>query len=323
MSDGVIAVAARRLFVAAAVGVGVTILLSVKPIVHTWIHAVSKEDVYATLKFLLVAVIILPLLPNQTYDPLHVLNPFQIGLMMVLITGISFVGYVAVRVLGPGRAMGVVGLVGGLVSSTAVTLSSASQAHRHIHWGDVFAMAVALAASVMAVRVIVEVAIVYPPLLRHLALPLGSMAVAGLAWAAWFYRCSRRLTHTNTADISLKNPVELTTAVKFGLLCAMVLLAAKAANLYVGEKGVYIAGVLAGATDVDALTLSMAHLVRDGLHPAVGSTTIMLGVASNTVLKSAMALLIGGWAFGLRVASALGMAVAVGMATLLLIHMTH
>jgi uncharacterized membrane protein (DUF4010 family) len=180
VSDGVLDTVTHRLFVAAALGVGVTILLSVKPLVSTLLHAVSKEDIYTTLKFLLVAVIILPLLPNRTYGPLDVLNPFQIGLMVVLITGISFVGYVAVRVLGPGRAMGLVGLVGGLVSSTAVTLASARQAHRYTHWHDIFAMAVALAASVMTLPVAVEVAIVCPLLLGQLTLSLAAMTAAGL-----------------------------------------------------------------------------------------------------------------------------------------------
>ena len=321
VSDGVLDTVTHRLFVAAALGVGVTILLSVKPLVSTLLHAVSKEDIYTTLKFLLVAVIILPLLPNRTYGPLDVLNPFQIGLMVVLITGISFVGYVAVRVLGPGRAMGLVGLVGGLVSSTAVTLASARQAHRYTHWHDIFAMAVALAASVMTLPVAVEVAIVCPLLLGQLTLSLAAMTAAGLSWAMWFSRRGQGLGGETATDVDLTNPVELTAAIKFGLLFAVLLMVAKAANIYVGEKGVYLAGVLAGVTDVDAMTLSIANLVRTGLHPTVGSTTIILGVASNSVFKIGIALLIGGRAFGWRVAAALGTVVVVGIATVLLTGM--
>ena len=114
------------------------------------------------------------------------------------------------------------------------------------------------------------------------------------------------------------NPVELSTAVQFGLLFAIVLLGAKAANVYLGDKGVYLAGIIAGVTDVDAITLSMANLVREGLDPSIGSITIILGVASNTVVKSIMALVLGGWMFGRRVASALGMTIIGGIATVLL-----
>jgi len=317
-SSGPTEVAERRFIIAAAVGVAVTILLSIKPMVHSWIHTVSKEDVYTTLKFLLVTVIVLPLLPNQTYDPLEVLNPFEIGLMVVLITGISFVGYVAIRLLGPGRAMGLIGLVGGLVSSTAVTLSSANQARLQTRLHDLLAMAVALASTIMAVRIGVEVGIIYPPLLRSLALPLAVMSLAGLGWAGFFYWRGQHAVTQGTAEVPLTNPVELSTAVKFGLLFAGVLFGAKAANVYLGDKGLYLAGILAGMADVDAITLSMANLVREGLDPATGSTTIILGIASNTVVKSIMALLLGGWQFGRRVAYTLGMMMIGGLATVLL-----
>ncbi len=317
VSKGPAEVGEQRLIIAAAVGVAVTILLSVKPTVHSWVHRVSKSDVAATLKFLLVAVIVLPLLPNQTYGPLDVLNPFQVGLMIVLITGISFVGYVAIRLLGPGRAMGLIGFVGGLVSSTAVTLSSANQARQQDGLHDLLAMAVVLASTIMAMRVAVEVAIVSPPLLHSLALPLAVMTLVGFGWALFLYWRGQHVETPDTAEIALLNPVELTTAVKFGLLFAGVLLGAKAANVYLGDKGVYLAGILAGMTDVDAITLSMANLVREGLDPSIGSRTIIFGMASNTVIKSSLALIIGGWQFGRRVASTLGMMMIGGIATVL------
>ncbi len=314
-SDGPIEVYEHRLIIAAAVGVAVTILLSVKPAVHSWIHTVSKADVSATLKFLLVAVIVLPLLPNQTYGPLDVLNPFGIGLMVALITGISFVGYVAIRLLGPGHAIGLIGLVGGLVSSTAVTVSSASQARRQARLHDLFAMAVVVASTIMAVRVAVEVAIVHPPLLQALSLPLTAMSFVGLGWV-WFYYWRGRQPETHhSGEVALTNPVELSTALKFGLLFAIVMFGAKAADVSLGEKGLYLAGILAGAMDVDAITLSMANLVREGLDPSSGSITIILGVASNTVVKIILALMLGGRQFGCRVIYALGTMIIGGVAT--------
>ena len=179
-------------------------------------------------------------------------------------------------------------------------------------------MAVALASTIMAIRVAVEVGIIYPPLLRSLALPLAVMSLVGLGWAGFFYWRGQHAVTQGAAEVPLTNPVELSTAVKFGLLFAGVLFGAKAANVYLGDQGVYLARILAGVADVDAITLSMANLVREGLDPATGSITIILGVASNTVVKSIIALLLGGWQFGRQVAYTLGMMMIGGLATVLL-----
>jgi uncharacterized membrane protein (DUF4010 family) len=312
----------NRLVVCASLGVVVTLLLSVKMPLHQFAHRVSREDVFSTLKFLVVAVVILPLLPNRTFGPLDVLNPYEVGLMIVLIAGLSFVGYVAVRVLGPGRGLVVTGLVGGLASSTAVTLTFSGKAKREPYLRGPYAMAVILASTLMYLRVIVEVAVVNRALVADVAPPLALMCLASTAAAALQYWRDKRKQAGETEsgdgkELELKNPVELGLAVKFGLLFGGVLLLSKAANVYVGESGTYVAALLAGLTDVDAITLSLAKLAHTELTPQVATLAILIGTASNTLVKAGLAIGLGGWAFGRVVLLSFVAAIAAGAVGLL------
>lgn len=292
----------RKLVVVSSVSVVATLLLSIKPRLHALVAKTSKEDVFATLKFLLVALVVLPQLPNRTMGPLDVLNPFKIGLMVVLIAGISFTGYVAIRALGTQRGLGLTGLLGGLASSTAVTLSLSGRAKEEPRLQDSFAMAIVLAGSIMFLRVLVTVAILAPPLVPTLAIPLVAMALGGFIAAGLLWRHSKARTSQGAGEIRFSNPFELGSAVKFAAFFAVVLLAAKAATTYFGSGVTYLTGILAGTTDMDAITLSMARLAQTGsiAHP-VAVTTILLGVASNTLVKAGMTAFTGGWAFGRRI----------------------
>jgi uncharacterized membrane protein (DUF4010 family) len=162
-------------------------------------------------------------------------------------------------------------------------------------------------------RVLVEVAVVNAALLPKVAFPLGAMTGGGILYAGWLYLRTRSETSEKSDEQpEFKNPFELGSAFKFGLVYAVVLLVAVAATEYLGAGGTYLAGVLAGTTDVDAITLSMANQAREGLDPTVAATTIMLGAASNTVVKAGLAISLGGWAFGKRVATAFAFVLACG-----------
>lgn len=305
----------HRLVAVSGLAVAITTLLSLKGYTHGLARKVSRADVYSTLKFLIAAIIVLPLLPNKTYGPLDTLNPFQTGTMIILIAGIGFVGYLAVRLLGPGRGLGVTGLVGGLVSSTAVTLSMAARAKKDAGVAGSCALAVLMASTVMYGRVLVEVAVVHRPLVVPLLLPLGAMLLGGAGVGGLLYYRSRGVK-AEAQELDVSNPFELSSAVKFGLLYAFVKLGSKAANVYLGPEGAYLAGALAGLTDVDAITLTMADLVRTGLDPAIAVRTIVLAVVSNTIVKGSMAAALGGWLFarfillGFAISLVLGAAVA-------------
>ena len=301
----------QRSLVLLSAAIVVSLALSLKPPLHAMAKQATKDDVFATLKFLVIAVVILPLLPNETFGPLDVLNPFKIGLMVVLIAGIDFVGYVLLRVLGPGRGLGVTGLVGGFASSTAVTLSMSNRARDEPKLAGACALAVVTASTVMCPRLLLAVAVVNRQLISGLGPPLIAMALAGAA-AAWvLYRRSGKVRDTG-GGLKLANPFELTSALKWGALFTAVLFLSKLATEQLGSGGSYVAGLVAGTTDVDAIALSMASLAKGAIEPQVAVTTIIIGAASNTVTKGILATVIGGVSYGKRVMGAFGAMIAAG-----------
>jgi len=310
-SQGVVEPLSTRTFVVIGAAVVAAAVLSAKPALHPLVERISSADLAAAMRFLIVAVVLLPLLPDRVYGPLDVLNPFKIGALLVLISALSFAGYAAVRLLGPERGLVLTGFAGGLVSSTAVTLSMAGRAKASPALAGPAAAAVVIASAVMFARVIVLVAFANPALLSAVAPPLAaaSLAAGAAAFVLWL---RSRGAPTHAGALAFHNPFALGSALRFALLFAAVLLASKAASTHLGAGGSYAAGLLAGATDVDAITLSMADLARATVEERVAVVTILLGVASNTVVKTVMAAVAGGGSFGRRVAIAQGAALLAG-----------
>jgi uncharacterized membrane protein (DUF4010 family) len=279
---------------AAALAVVTFGFLTLKPQLHRVAQRISSEDLYATLKFAIISLIILPVLPNETYGPppFDAFNPYKTWLMVVFISGISFLGYVLIKVIGGRRGIVLTGLLGGLVSSTAVTLSFSERSQDQPDLARPFALAITLAWTVMFGRVIIEVAVLNQALLRALWLPMAAAMAAGLAFCAFYYFAQRT---DQGSDMKLANPFELGPAIKFGILYAVILVVAKAAQFYFNEAGLYAAAALAGLADVDAITLSMAELAGSGGDIAVptAARAIVLAVISNTLVKGGIALSIG------------------------------
>ena len=283
-----------RAGVASVVTVVCLLLLTLKDYLHRLARRVELEDVEATLQFAVISVIILPLLPNETFGPapLNVINPYKIWLMVVLIAGLNFLGYVLVKVLGNEHGLLATGILGGLVSSTAVTLSFSQRSRQEPSMSSAFVLAIVSAWTIMFLRVVVMVGLVNFSLAAVLGLPLGLMAVAGAVVALVLWRRARsRETGVVTAGA---NPFELGEAIKFGLLFGVVTVVAKAAQVYLGETGLYLAGAVAGLTDVDAISLSMANLATaDAESLKVAARTIVIAVLSNTIVKTGMAVFLG------------------------------
>lgn len=280
--------------VASVVTVVCLLLLALKDYLHRLARRVELSDVEATLQFAVISVIILPLLPNETFGPppIDVINPYKIWLMVVLIAGLNFLGYVLVKVLGGEHGFIVTGMLGGLVSSTAVTLSFSQRSRRDPQMSNAFVLAIVVAWTIMFIRVIVMVALVNWEMARGLALVLGWVAAAGLVVSLLLWRRSR--SHETGVVTSGANPFELGEAIKFGLLFGVVTVAAKAAEAYLGAAGLYLAGAVAGLTDVDAISLSMANLARTSPQIlTIAQRAIVIAVISNTLVKCAMAAFMG------------------------------
>ena len=316
VARGVVEPTSTRLVLVAMLGVVLTFLLSSKQYFHSLAAKVSHDDLYATVKFLIVAVVVLPLLPNQDMGPLDAINPRNLGLMVVTISALSFIGYVAMRLYGAQRGLLLGAALGGLVSSTAVTLSFANRTKAQASLAPMAAGAIAVAWTIMLGRVGVLVALIDPALLRTLALPLGAMIVAALIGLAVTYH-----RDGSASEVVLENPFELGAAVKVSLMFGVVLLVTKAATVYLGPEGLYLASALSGTTDVDAVTLSTAKLAREGIAhrgvtDAVATIAITLAIGTNTVVKTALASSIGGRALGRRMAVVGGLVLAGGAAGL-------
>lgn len=279
---------------AGAIAVVAMLLLALKSWLHNLAGRIESSDVEATLKFAIITLIILPLVPNTNFGPegLEVINPYKTWLMVVLIAGLNFVGYILVKVMGREHGFGITGLLGGLVSSTAVTLSFSQRSRSQPDMASVLALAILLAWTVMFFRVVVEVGVVNFQLAKTLVIGMLLMGVVSLLICVLLWRRGRS---EEKAEVdSGHNPFELGDAIKFGLLFAAVIFVASAAQAYFGDTGLYVAGALAGLTDVDAIALSMADLAkRNPASAGAAATTIVIAVISNTMVKCGMVIWLG------------------------------
>lgn len=281
------------LTLAAAIGITTTVLLSVKIETDQLVKALTREDIFAALQFAVISLVILPVLPkeNNLPPPFDVLSPFRIWLMVVFISGINFAGYVAIKVAGPERGIGITGLLGGLVSSTGVTLGFSERSNREPSLARPFTLAIMIAWTVMFARILVEVGVLNPELLSLVWPPIAAAGTVGVLYSIYLF-LSQRTTEKDTQEFS--NPFDLVSAIKFGVLYALILLVARTAQLYFGDTGVYISSLLSGLADVDAITISLAQLSDAGtISMNVAAQSIVIATIANTISKGAI-VLIGG-----------------------------
>jgi uncharacterized membrane protein (DUF4010 family) len=276
-----------------AIGLGVVIaaVLAYKQPLHGLVAKLGWDDVYAGVRLLVATFIILPLLPDRTLDPWDALNPYKLWLLVILISSLSLVGYVATRWLGAGRGTALTGITGGLVSSTAVTLSFARRSRDEPAAGAALACGILLAWAVMFGRVLVLVLAVNVGLVYPLLPPFAVMGLVTLLAAWLLYR--RSGATAGPQDVPLKNPFSLTAAAKFAAVFAVVLLLVKLTQFYFPGGGIYIVAALAGLTDVDAITLSMAEYAKAN-PPTVAAIAVVIAALSNTVVKCGMVATLGG-----------------------------
>jgi uncharacterized membrane protein (DUF4010 family) len=259
-------VAAGELLMASVATIAIVTLLALKPSFKALTGKISREDIYATLKFAIITIVVLPFLPNRTFGPLQVFNPTETWLMVILVSGISFAGYVSVKLIGTQRSVPVIGLLGGLVSSTAVTVSLAQRSKQNAELSRFLALGAMVASTTMFPRLLIEIAAINSALLPHLVVPLLGMTITGLVAVVWLWRLERR--REQTAEVQFANPFSIAPALKFALLFVLILFVSKAALDFIGARALYLTAVFAGLTDVDAITLTIARLARESLDAA-------------------------------------------------------
>ena len=288
----------------------VAVLLHSKEPLHRFVDRMGERDLRAIMQFVLIALVILPILPDRPFGPYRVLNPYQAWWMVVLIVGLSLAGYVAYKLFGARAGTVLSGVLGGLISSTATTVSYARRTKETPEASRLAALVILIASTVVFGRVLVEMAAVAPGRLLRMGMPIGAMlgVLTAVSLLAWLLGRDRDAEPPEPG-----NPAELKSALVFGALYAAVLLAVAFARDRFGTAGLYTVAVISGLTDVDAITLSTSRLVAGGgLDPGTGWRAILLASLSNLVFKAGIVAVLGSRALLGRIALLFGLALAGG-----------
>lgn len=284
------------------IAVLMVVLLEIKPRLQEFEAHLSATDINAAVLLLAMSFIVLPVLPNEMIGPYELFNPYKTWLMAVIIAAISFVGYAAIKLLGQKRGVFITGAAGGLISSTAVSISLSKMFQHQTAFLNNYAGGIAIACTFMYLRVLFEAAVIHPDLALYLAPAYLAASVSGLGFSYYLY------THSQAADIQMdnsaitKNPLQLSEAIKFGILFGVIYGAIAFTQTRFGDIGVYIVSLISGITDVDAITLSLSELARDDkLAMTTSMNGIVIASVTNSLVKLGIVFWIGGTKLGWRV----------------------
>ncbi|WP_162427368.1 MgtC/SapB family protein [Pontibacter pudoricolor] len=300
--------------VGVALGGAVAVLLHLKETLHQAVSRLGEKDLHAIMQFVVISLVILPVLPNQAYGPYQVLNPYNIWLMVVLIVGIGLAGYFAYKIFGDKAGTLLGGILGGLISSTATTVSYAKRskegAAKNTNY-NLIALVIFIATAISLVRIMVEVAVVAPGTLAIVAPPLAALVLlmAVLIVLGFFFK------KENAGRMpEQENPAQLKTALIFGAIYAIVIVATSAAKDHFGNSGLYIVAIISGLTDVDAITLSTSRLMNaETIDQQTGWKVIMIAALSNIGFKGAMVAVLANRPLFVRVALLFGLSLVAGL----------
>ena len=283
-------------------------LLAIKRQLHDFAHKLSSEDIIATVKFAVISLMILPFLPNKAYGPpgLEVLNPHTIWLFVVFISGIGFVGYVLIKLVGPGKGIWLTGLLGGLASSTALTLNLAGRSADNEQYAADFTVGIVLSWSVMYARLYLICVFLVPSLALPLLAPLLVPVIPGLAYAAYLKIHESKNHLQKTSDFN--NPFKLLPAVKFGFVFTLVMFLANAARVYLGSGALIACSFLGGAAEMDAVAFSLIDMCRKATlenHSLI--LALLFASLANTVTKGGIVYFLGAKAMRRPILPAVGL----------------
>ncbi|HSH74879.1 MAG TPA: MgtC/SapB family protein [Longimicrobiales bacterium] len=297
-------------------GATTAMLLHLREELKSWVARLSDRDVRAIMQFVLISLIILPVLPDRTYGPYDVLNPRQIWWMVVLIVGLNLVGYAAFRLMGQRAGTALAGVLGGVISSTATTMSYARLTRMSATHTRAATAIVWIASGVVFLRILLEIGAVAPAFLPAAAGPISIMLLFFVIAAAVTWKSS---TAPTESPLEPGNPSELRPAILFGALYAVVLFVIAAAEDLLGNPGLFAAAAVSGLTDIDAITLSTAQLVAAEVVDApTGWRLILVAAMSNMVFKFGLAMSLGSPEMSKRLAVLFSLAIVVGSGLIVL-----
>ncbi|OWV96568.1 MgtC/SapB family protein [Rhizobium sp. R693] len=306
---GVLA-AVGDLVTAAAGAVAMTVILAARQSLHSFLRGLTWVELRSALVLLAMTAIALPLLPDEALDPWGALNPYSLWLLTITIAALSFAGYAAIKLMGTGRGVLLAGAAGGLVSSTALTLSFARYSAEAPEGARHLAAGAGIAGALSFARVLV----IASALSFSMLVPLASALVPAMIGflAAGLFSVLRSKTATEAPEIDLKNPFELKTVISFAVLLGVISLISKMAIDYVGPSALFVVAAISGLVDVDAITLSTARLVGSTIKVATAADVILIAVAVNVVTKVVLAFTAGRREYAMALGEASAVAVVLG-----------
>jgi len=299
---------------AVVLAVIMTIILFARSVLHNFAKHINKQEMIDTLKFVVVAFVILPFLPNKGYGPYNIFNPYTIWLMIVFISGISLVAYVALKWLGE-KGIVLAGLLGGLASSTATTVSLAHRSKKETKTYKALALGVVLANVAMLTRIIFIAFILNRELFFKIITPLSILGIISLVFSYFFWKKVRKIK----GKFELGSPFTLVPALKFGLFFAIILVLVKLADIYLSTKGVYIASFISGFVDLDAIAVSLSQLANNNLLLETAKNGIIIAALTNIAVKGGIAFWIGGRKFGKLVLGLFSVLIVIGLGLMFLL----
>lgn len=274
---------------AMVLAIATAVVLGVKPSVHRFAGRISDEDSRAFLQFAVVTGIVLPLVPDEAFGPYDAINPHEIWLMVVFVSAIGLVGYLGLRLVGS-RSLGVTGMLGGLASSTAVTLGLSRLSRSAGALRPALAAGIIGAAALMFPRMLIEAWVTAPELALRIAPAAIALTLLTGASAAWWLR---RSAAADAESIDVRNPLTLSVAVQFAAVYGVIVLIARLLTAEAPEGSLVLLGAFSGLADVDAMTLTAGNLVSDGLAVDTAARAVLMAAAANTVVKVGLVAVLG------------------------------
>lgn len=311
--------AAMQLYVVAvSVALALLTMLHFKKPLHSLAKHINNEELVSTIQFMIVAFIILPLLPNENFGPYDFFNPYIAWLMVVFISSISFISYVAIKIFGAKRGISFAGFLAGFISSTALAFSFSAQSKKTKNIVNPYVFGLIIASTAMFFRVLLEVSILNPDLVVHLLRPILAMGFTGIFISIFYWLKKDRTIKSIKEDVlDLESPFQLKPALKFAALFVLILFLSKVANAFTGHQGLYLTSFISGLLDVDAITISIAALAENSeISNTVAVVAITIAAITNTLVKGAIFIFFGAKKVAYKILSALFIIAGVGIISL-------
>ncbi len=275
----------EQFYTATVLTVITAVLLASKNVLESFAKKLSQEDIVAILKFIIITAVIYPILPDKNFGWFNAFNIKDIWKMVIIVSTLDFIGYTLLKWKGA-KTLWLNGIIGGLVSSTAVSYELAKKTKDYPTLVNSATLGIALAWTIMNFRVIFLAGIISVELAKSIALPLVLTSI-GFLLVIWFKQKMKKKIYTkDSSNLNINNPFEIRSALQFGFIYALIVFSVKALDFYLGNKGIYLASLISGVIDVDAITLSISKLfTNDRIETDVAVKGILLAVLSNSFFK--------------------------------------